>query len=153
VVGDNEDDSELRTMTRISSFSERPGHHRPRRLADWLNPTGARKVHSLETCVSDSFPQPASMTCLCESRMRETCTSGLSGGRGPALRRAPSDPTPEKLPNNAGLLPVAEVVEGRRPTKGNTESTAASRTLSRLDASIARFRVREAAGFYANHPK
>ena len=47
MVGDNEDDSELRTMTRISSFSERPGHHRPRRLADWLNPTGARKVHSL----------------------------------------------------------------------------------------------------------
>src|SRR5690349_7642526 len=30
-----------------SSFSERPGHHRPRRLADWINPTGARKVHSL----------------------------------------------------------------------------------------------------------
>ena len=36
---------------------------------------------------------------------------------------------------------------------GNTESTAASRTLSRLDASIARLRVREAAGFYAKHPK
>ena len=47
MVGDNEDDSELRTMTRISSFSERPGRDRPRRLADWLNPTGARKVHSL----------------------------------------------------------------------------------------------------------
>ena len=30
-----------------SSLSERPEHHRPRRLADWLNPTGARKVHSL----------------------------------------------------------------------------------------------------------
>ena len=28
-------------------MSERPGHHRPRRLADWINPTGARKVHSL----------------------------------------------------------------------------------------------------------
>ena len=27
------------------------------------------------------------MTCLCESRMRENCTSGLSGGRGSALRR------------------------------------------------------------------
>ena len=24
-----------------------PDSHRPRRLADWLNPTGARKVHSL----------------------------------------------------------------------------------------------------------
>jgi len=30
-----------------SSLSERPGHHRPRRLADWINPTAARKVHSL----------------------------------------------------------------------------------------------------------
>jgi len=26
---------------------EKPLWHRPRRLADWLNPTGARKVHSL----------------------------------------------------------------------------------------------------------
>jgi hypothetical protein len=26
---------------------EIPVHSRPRRLADWLNPTGARKVHSL----------------------------------------------------------------------------------------------------------
>ena len=34
-------------MTRTSSLSERPGRHQPRRLADWLNPTGERKVHSL----------------------------------------------------------------------------------------------------------
>jgi len=30
-----------------SSLCERPEHHRPRRLVDWLNPTRARKVHSL----------------------------------------------------------------------------------------------------------
>ena len=30
-----------------SSLSERPEHQRPRRLADWMNPTGERKVHSL----------------------------------------------------------------------------------------------------------
>jgi len=34
-------------MARISSLSEKPISHSPRRLADWLNPTGARKVHSL----------------------------------------------------------------------------------------------------------
>ena len=34
-------------MTRISSLSERRRSHGPRRLADWLNPTGERKVHSL----------------------------------------------------------------------------------------------------------
>lgn len=28
-------------------MSERPERHGPRRLADWINPTGARKVHSL----------------------------------------------------------------------------------------------------------
>ncbi|HMB04526.1 MAG TPA: reverse transcriptase domain-containing protein [Isosphaeraceae bacterium] len=28
-------------------MSERPGRDRPRRLADWLNPTGDKKVHSL----------------------------------------------------------------------------------------------------------
>jgi RNA-directed DNA polymerase len=30
-----------------SSMSEIPVHSRPRRLVDWINPTGARKVHSL----------------------------------------------------------------------------------------------------------
>ena len=34
-------------MTRISSISEKPISQRPRRLAEWLNPTGAKKVHSL----------------------------------------------------------------------------------------------------------
>ncbi len=34
-------------MTRTSSLCEKPISQRPRRLADWLNPTGARKVHSL----------------------------------------------------------------------------------------------------------
>jgi group II intron reverse transcriptase/maturase len=34
-------------MMRTSSLSEKPDHQQPRRLADWLNPTGARKVHSL----------------------------------------------------------------------------------------------------------
>jgi hypothetical protein len=28
-------------------LSERPEHQQPRRLADWINPTGARKAHSL----------------------------------------------------------------------------------------------------------
>ena len=37
----------VRAMARISSLSEKPISHWPRRLADWLNPTGARKVHSL----------------------------------------------------------------------------------------------------------
>lgn len=34
-------------LARTSSLSEKPRSQHPRRLADWLNPTGARKVHSL----------------------------------------------------------------------------------------------------------
>ncbi len=32
---------------RNSSFSEKPVRSRPRKLVDWINPTGAKKVHSL----------------------------------------------------------------------------------------------------------
>ena len=32
---------------RNSSFSEKPVRPRPRRLVDWINPTGAKKAHSL----------------------------------------------------------------------------------------------------------
>ena len=34
-------------MTRISSVSEKPISYHSRRLADWINPTGGKKVHSL----------------------------------------------------------------------------------------------------------
>lgn len=34
-------------MTRTSSLCERPRSDRPRRLSNWLNPTGEKKVHSL----------------------------------------------------------------------------------------------------------
>jgi len=34
-------------MMRNSSLSEKPVRQRPRRLADWLNPMGSTKVHSL----------------------------------------------------------------------------------------------------------
>ena len=39
-------------MARISSLCERPRSDRPRRLADWLNPTGEQKVHSLIPSIS-----------------------------------------------------------------------------------------------------
>ena len=31
---------------RNSSFSEKPVRSRPRRLVEWINPTGAKKAHS-----------------------------------------------------------------------------------------------------------
>ena len=39
-----------------SSVSERPEHHRPRRLADWINPTGAKEAHSfIDETTDDPF--------------------------------------------------------------------------------------------------
>ena len=34
-------------MVKISSLSEKPRSDKPRRVVDWLNPTGVKKVHSL----------------------------------------------------------------------------------------------------------
>jgi hypothetical protein len=34
-------------------MSEIPVYFRPRRLSDWINPTGAKKVHSLMDKVSN----------------------------------------------------------------------------------------------------
>ena len=72
-----------------SSMSEKPEHQRPRRLADWLNPTGRRRVHSL-------IPPSVLIARgrLRESGMRENRTYRLSGGWRPApAGRASSDPT------------------------------------------------------------
>jgi len=46
-VGKRKEARRARPGRRISSMSEKPVHPRPRRLADWINPTGAKKVHSL----------------------------------------------------------------------------------------------------------
>lgn len=62
--------------------------------------------------------------------MRENRTCSLSGGRWPARKRATSDPTPTKCPNNDGE-PSAEGLEGRRPAKENTKQATAPRTQSR----------------------
>ena len=50
---------------------------------------------------------------------------------------------PKKPPNKDGLSPSAEAVEGRRPTEGNTLSSATSRTQCRIGVSIVLQRVRE----------
>ena len=96
-VGTRQDGEMSKGAEVDSSMSERPQHQRPRRLADWLNPTGRRRVHSL-------IPPSVLITRrrLRESGMRENRTYRLSGGRRPApAGRASSDPTPRK-PGNAG---------------------------------------------------
>ena len=57
--------------------------------------------------------------------------------------------------SNKGGRPPAETVEGSRPTKGNRQQTAASRTQSRDSASTGLLKVREDPSeiFFANHPR
>src|SRR5689334_11998009 len=55
--------------------------------------TTGRRIGTRAPDLPDSFIEPASLTRLCESWVRETRTPSLSGGRRPALRCASSDPT------------------------------------------------------------
>ena len=121
-----------------SSMSERPQHQRPRRLADWLNPTGRRRVHSL-------IPPSVLITRrrLRESGMRENRTYRLSGGRRPApAGRASSDPTPLKAANKGAQTP-AESPEGRASTKGNSRDQSTHRTQGRDGVLQAVERIRQ----------
>ena len=77
--------------------------------------------------------------------MRENRTCSLSGGRWPACKRATSDPTPAKCPNNGEQAP-AEGMEGRRPTKENIGQATPPRTQSRTSELSDLRGVREVAG-------
>ena len=104
--------------------------------------------------IGESSPDPAQSETL--------CTRGNSSHGKREIPRVPADGTagrpekvydhtsgmhargksdgrvvPKKPPNRAGFDPTTEVVEGRRPTEGNTMQTTASRTQSRLDALLA----------------
>jgi RNA-directed DNA polymerase len=62
-------------MTRISSDQEKPLCQRPRRLADWLNPDGARKVHSLV----DKVYQPKNLRGAWEKVKANRGSGGIDG--------------------------------------------------------------------------
>jgi hypothetical protein len=46
-IGQGQEARREKPRRRNSSMSERPVHPRQRRLAEWLNPTEAKKEHSL----------------------------------------------------------------------------------------------------------
>jgi len=47
MVGKREEARGVKARMRNSSMSEKPVRSRLRRLVDWINPRGAKKVHSL----------------------------------------------------------------------------------------------------------
>src|SRR5262245_34816587 len=79
---------------------------------------------------------------------------GKAIGRTPGMyARGKSDDcvVPGKPPNKGSFHVPAEVVEGRRSTKGNAMSGAVSRTQSRIDTSLPRHRVRRVASSHLRH--
>src|SRR6516165_10409114 len=82
-------------MRWISSFSEKPVHHRPRILATQITLTDAKWAH-LSLALHSRLREGS----LRESCIRENRTCSLSGGRWPARKRASSDPAPMNHSNN-----------------------------------------------------
>src|SRR5215831_6638755 len=84
--GWGETESEMSKADEVdSSFSERPEHHRPRKLVDWINPAGTRKVHSF----IDKVRKRKSFANAC-ARYSRTPTSDIDAGdrqRAPCARR------------------------------------------------------------------
>jgi retron-type reverse transcriptase len=62
-------------MARTSSLSEKPRSHGPRRLAEWLNPTGAKKVHSL----CDKIYKPKNLVMAWERVKANRGAGGVDG--------------------------------------------------------------------------
>src|SRR5512144_1345216 len=65
----------VKRMAWTSSLSEKPRSHGPRRLAEWLNPTGARKVHSL----CDKIYKPKNLVMAWERVKANRGTGGVDG--------------------------------------------------------------------------
>src|SRR5215472_11780826 len=82
--------------------------------------------------------------CLRESCIRENRTCSLSGGRWLARKRASSDPTPTKQPNES-VKALEEAVEGRTLTKENVGQPNPRWTPSQKSGHSGLDRVREAA--------
>ena len=137
----------------------------PTRLSD-------AEGHTVGDGIGESSPDPAQSETL---RMRGNSSHGKReipqvptglvprGRPGKAIGRTPGMYAGEKSdhcvvrgkpPNKGSFRVLAEAVEGRRSTKGNSMSEAVSRTQSRIDTSISRHRVRRvASSHYRHHPR
>ena len=59
-VGTRQDGEMSKGAEVDSSMSERPQHQRPRRLADWLNPTGRRRVPLFDSSIGPHHAKTSS---------------------------------------------------------------------------------------------
>lgn len=105
-----------------SSLSERPRRQRPRRLIDWLNPTGERKVHSLV----DKIYQRKNLEVAWEKVKRNRGAGGIDGedleafeaqleAKLERLHRELKEGTYAAQPVQQHLIPKAGKAGGHRP--------------------------------------
>ena len=128
--------------------------------------------HTEDGAIGEPSPDPAQSETLCmrgnsspgKREIPQAPTGLVPRGRsGKAIGRTPdmhawgkSDDcvVPGKPPNKGEHLSPAEVVEGRRSTKGSPMSGAVSRTQSRINTSLLRHRARGAASpSHRHHPR
>jgi hypothetical protein len=95
-----------------SSLSEKPVRSRPRRLVDWINLTGAKKVHSLIDKVykRKNLHLVASLQALAQCRLE-------TAGYGPALRRVRACSS-DRLNSFSGLSALLSLRESCLPEMG-----------------------------------
>jgi RNA-directed DNA polymerase len=74
-MGKRQEARGVRIVPRNSSIREKPIGQTPRRLADWLNPTGAKKVHSLV----DKIYQMKNLELAWEKVRRNKGAGGVDG--------------------------------------------------------------------------
>src|ERR1035441_9804452 len=93
-------------------MSEIPVHSRPRRLADWINPTGARKVHSLV----DKVYQRKNLEMAWEKVKANRGSGGVDGAKSGGVRSATRFAVESLAPGaERGRLPASTGAAGTNP--------------------------------------
>src|SRR6266496_3094136 len=96
-------------------MSEIPVHSRPRRLVDWINPTGARKVHSL----IDKVYQRKNLEMAWEMVKANRGSGGVDGQSLAGFRRATRSAVGSAAcRTQGGCLPASTGAAGTDPEGG-----------------------------------
>ena len=97
-------------MTRTSSLSEKPISQHPRRLADWLNPTGAKKVHSLV----DKVYKMKNLELAWEKVRQNKGAGGVDGQSIEEFEREAARKTRTGFTRNSRAIPTSRNLFGRK---------------------------------------
>jgi len=101
-------------------MSEIPVHSRPRRLVDWINPTGARKVHSL----IDKVYQRKNLEMAWEMGQGQPGQWRRRWAESGRIRRATGTAVGSVAPGTEGrCLPASTGAAGTNPKGGESQAS------------------------------